>query len=108
MSVMGVALIFATGLDHMFLRGIIGSYEGDRAGPAAGGDAAQLALEAASTSFRVGFQIAMPLIAAGLIFRVGMGVLAAHSANPSVLRGVAAASDGRLRGDGAWASRPVC
>jgi flagellar biosynthetic protein FliR len=39
------------------------------------GDAAELALETASTSFRVGFQIAMPVIAAGLIFRVGLGVL---------------------------------
>ena len=28
-----------------------------------------------STSFRVGFQIAVPLLVAGMIFRVGMGVL---------------------------------
>ena len=39
------------------------------------GDAAELALEATSTSFRVGFQIAVPLLVAGMIFRVGMGVL---------------------------------
>lgn len=77
LSVMGVALIFATGLDHMFLQGIAGSYDllalGTR--PPVG-DAAQLALNTASTSFRVGFQIAMPVIAAGMIFRVGLGVLA--------------------------------
>jgi|CXWL01.1.fsa_nt_gi flagellar biosynthetic protein FliR len=76
MSVMGVALIFTTGLDHMFLQGLAGSYEVIAPGaPAPIGDAAQLALEATSTSFRVGFQIAMPVIAAGLIFRVGLGVL---------------------------------
>jgi flagellar biosynthetic protein FliR len=34
-----------------------------------------LALDATATSFRVGFQIAMPLIAAGMIFRLGLGVL---------------------------------
>lgn len=76
MSVMGVALIFATDLDHMFLQGVAGSYDMIALGaPAPVGDAAQLALEATSSSFRVGFQIAMPVIAAGLIFRVGLGVL---------------------------------
>jgi flagellar biosynthetic protein FliR len=76
LGVMGVALIFATGLDHMFLRGIAGSYEVISLGaPPPVGDAAQLALEATASAFRVGFQIAMPLIAAGIIFRVGLGVL---------------------------------
>lgn len=77
LGVLGLALIFATGLDHMFLQGVAGSYDVIAPGaPAPVGDAAELALEAAATSFRVGFQIAMPLIAAGLIFRVGLGVLA--------------------------------
>jgi len=76
LSIMGIALIFATGLDHMFLMGVVGSYEVIAPGaPPPVGDAAQLALDATATSFRVGFQIAMPVIAAGLIFRVGMGVL---------------------------------
>ncbi|MES1156335.1 MAG: flagellar biosynthetic protein FliR [Alphaproteobacteria bacterium] len=77
LSLMGIALIFSTGLDHMFLLGVAGSYDVIAPGaPPPVGDAAQLALETTSTSFRVGFQIAMPLIAAGLIFRVGLGVLA--------------------------------
>jgi flagellar biosynthesis protein FliR len=76
LGVMGVALIFATGLDHMFLEGVVGSYELIAPGaPPPVGDAAQLALDATASSFRVGFQIAAPLIAAGLIFRVGLGVL---------------------------------
>jgi len=76
LGIMGIALIFATGLDHMFLQGVIGSYDVIALGvPPPVGDAAELALEATATSFRVGFQIAMPVLAAGLIFRVGLGVL---------------------------------
>lgn len=76
LGIMGVALIFATGLHHMFLRGIVGSYDVISLGsPPPVGDAAQLALEATAASFRVGFQIATPVVAAGLIFRVGLGVL---------------------------------
>ena len=76
LSLMGVAMIFATGLDHMFLAGIVGSY--DLVAPGAKpplGDAAHLALDATSTAFRIGFQIAMLVMAAGLVFRVGLGVL---------------------------------
>ena len=76
LGVMGMALIFATGLDHMFLAGIASSY--DLIAPGAKppiGDAAQLALDATSSSFRIGFQLGMPVLAAGLIFRLGLGVL---------------------------------
>lgn len=76
LGVMGVALIFATGLDHMFIAGVAGSYDVIAPGaPPPVGDAAELALDAVATSFLVGFQIAMPVIAAGLIFRLGLGVL---------------------------------
>lgn len=76
LGVLGLALIFATGLHAMFLQGVAGSYEVIALGAAAPvDDAAQLALETTASSFRVGFQIAAPVIAAGLIFRVGLGVL---------------------------------
>ncbi|MEJ0060546.1 MAG: flagellar biosynthetic protein FliR [Terricaulis sp.] len=76
LGLMGVTLIFVTGLDHMFLAGIAGSYDVIAPGaPVPFGDAAQLAVDAVSVSFRVGFQIAMPVVAAGLIFRIGLGVL---------------------------------
>lgn len=76
LSIMGVALIFASGLDHMFLQGVVGSYDVIALGvePPVG-DAAELALDATASSFRVGFQMAAPVLAAGLIFRVGLGVL---------------------------------
>lgn len=76
LGIMGVALIFATGLHHMFLAGIAGSYDVISLGtPPPVGDAAQLAMETTASAFRFGFQIAMPVVAAGLIFRVGLGVL---------------------------------
>jgi flagellar biosynthesis protein FliR len=76
LGLMGVTLIFVTGLDHMFLAGIAGSYDVIAPGaPVPIGDAARLAVDAVSVSFRVGFQIAMPVVAAGLIFRIGLGVL---------------------------------
>ncbi|WP_135210812.1 flagellar biosynthetic protein FliR [Vitreimonas flagellata] len=76
LSMLGLALMFATGLHHMFLQGVVGSYDLISLGaPPPVGDAADLALTTAATSFRVGFQIAMPVVAAGLIFRVGLGVL---------------------------------
>jgi flagellar biosynthetic protein FliR len=76
LGLLGVALIFATGLDHMFLRGLVGSYELIALGaPAPMGDAAELALQTTARSFQVGFQVATPIIAAGMMFRVGLGVL---------------------------------
>jgi flagellar biosynthetic protein FliR len=76
LGMLGIALVFATGLHRMFLAGIEGTYDIFAPGaPPSPGDAAQLAVEAVSTSFRVGFQISMPLIAAGLVFRLGLGVL---------------------------------
>jgi len=76
LGLLGVALIFATGLDHMFLRGVAGSYDVIALGtPPPLGDAAEMAVEATSSAFRVGFQIAVPVVVAGLIFRLGLGVL---------------------------------
>lgn len=76
LSILGVALIFSTGLHHMFLAGVAGSYEVIALGvPPPVGDAAELALEATAASFRVALQIAAPVVVAGLIFRVGIGVL---------------------------------
>ncbi len=77
LGLLGITLVFATGLHHLFLRGIAGSYELFSPGaPVPVADGAALALDTVSTSFRVGFQIAAPVIAAGLIFRVGLGALA--------------------------------
>lgn len=77
LGLLGIALVFATGLHHLFLRGVAGSYELFSPGaPVPVADGAALAVDTVSTSFRVAFQIAAPVIAAGLIFRVGLGALA--------------------------------
>ncbi len=77
LGMMGVTLIFATGLHHMFIAGVAGSYDIIAPGaPPPVGDLTELAVDTVALSFRVGFQIAMPIIAAGLVFRVGLGVLA--------------------------------
>lgn len=77
LGLLGVVLVFATDLHHLFLAGIYGSYGVFTPGalPEAG-DAAQLAIDAVSKSFMIGLQIAAPVVVGGLIFRVGLGVLA--------------------------------
>jgi flagellar biosynthetic protein FliR len=76
-GLLGIVLIFATDLHHDLIRGLAGSYGVF----ALGGevpvqDAAALALDTFARSFLVGFQVAAPLIVAGLVFRLGLGVLA--------------------------------
>ena len=76
LGLLGVALVFATDLHHVFLRGLAGSYAAFAPGaqPAAG-DTAALAIEATSQGFRVALQMAAPVVVGGLIFRAGLGVL---------------------------------
>jgi flagellar biosynthetic protein FliR len=76
MNLLAVVLIFTTGLHHMFITGLVGSYELIPAGilPPAG-DPAMLATDTVAKSFRLGIQMAAPLIAFGLIFYLALGVL---------------------------------
>jgi flagellar biosynthetic protein FliR len=76
LSLLGLTLIFATGLHHMFLLAIRDSYALFSPGQIpAPGDAAEAALRSVSDAFRIGLQIAAPLVVAGFVFRVGLGVL---------------------------------
>lgn len=69
-------LIFATNLHHLLLQAAAGSYEVMPAGQAPMfEDAAFWALGLFVDSFAIGVQIAAPLIAYGLIFYLGMGVM---------------------------------
>lgn len=77
LGLMGVALVFATNLHHVFIRGIADSYQVFAVGkPFPMGDAADFAVEAFSDAFRIGLQIAAPVVLAGLVFRLGLGILA--------------------------------
>ena len=77
LGLLGVTLVFAAGLHHTFLRGIAGSYELFAPGkPFSVADAADFALGGFVDAFRIGLQIAAPVVVAGLVFRLGLGVLA--------------------------------
>jgi len=76
LNLLFMVLIFATNIHHLLLRAAAGSYEIMPAGEAPmWDDAASWALGLFSESFALGVQIASPLIAFGLIFYLGLGVL---------------------------------
>jgi flagellar biosynthesis protein FliR len=72
-----VVLIFATGLDHMTLKGLLGTYAifppGDLP-PLA--DVADHASRIVADSFAVGIQMATPFLVYGIVFAVALGLLA--------------------------------
>lgn len=77
LGLLGVTLVFATNLHHTFLLGIRDSYQVFAVGKVFSvGDAADFALGGFADAFRIGLQIAAPVVVAGLIFRLGLGVLA--------------------------------
>lgn len=71
-----MTLIFVTELHHLFLMAAVNSYAVfPPAGDLPVGDAALWALEAFADSFRLGVQMAAPLIVYSLIFYLALGVL---------------------------------
>jgi len=76
LNLTAVVLIFVTGLHHMFIMGLVGSYEiippGLLPSP---DDVKTLGTDTVANSFRLGIQMAAPLIAFGLIFYLALGVL---------------------------------
>ena len=76
LNMLGVVLIFATGLHYMLLRALVDSY--DLFPPAAlppVGDFAELAVGFVAKSFALGFQLATPLVAYGMVFYICLGLL---------------------------------
>ena len=77
LGLLGATLVFATNLHHVFLLGIRDSYTAFAPGKGFSvGDASDFALDAFSDAFRIGLQIAAPVVVAGLVFRLGLGILA--------------------------------
>jgi len=76
LGLFGVTMVFATDLDHVLIASMAGSYQAFAPGhfPLLG-DSAALAMKNFSDAFRIGVQIAAPLLLAGLVFRIGLGVL---------------------------------
>ena len=77
LTLLGLVLIFATGLHMMMIRALADSYVLFTPGQLPPvGDFAALAVRYVSSSFRIGIQIAAPFIVFGLVFYIGLGILA--------------------------------
>lgn len=76
LSMTGVVLLFATNLHHMLIYGLVESYQMFPVGAVPdSGSMAQLIVRAFSSSFMIGFQIAIPFVVVAIMLYIGMGVL---------------------------------
>ena len=76
LSVMAIALIFASNLDHMFIAAMVRSYalfSPTKALPLM--DAATLAVRAFGQAFALGLQLAAPVVVFSVIFNVAVGLV---------------------------------
>ena len=72
-----IVLIFATGLDHMTLKGLVGTYAIFPAGQIPPmGDVADHASRIVSDSFAVAIAMTAPFLVYGIVFAVALGLLA--------------------------------
>ena len=77
LTLLGVVMIFATDSHLLILEAISNSYTLFPPGHLAPvGDFAQLAMKEMSSSFALGIQIAAPFIVYGLVFYIGLGLIA--------------------------------
>ncbi len=76
-GMLGIALIFATDMHHLMIGALDESYRLFKPGvELPTGDVAELVLTTISGAFKVGIQLAAPFLVFGLLFNVGLGVLA--------------------------------
>lgn len=76
LMLMGTTLVFATNTHHLFIAGLVGSYELIApARPLITGDFAELAIRTLSDSFTLGVQLSAPLLVFALIFNVASGLI---------------------------------
>jgi flagellar biosynthetic protein FliR len=76
LGMIGIVLIFATDLHHMFIAATVRSFElfpFNRPVPMA--DAGQLAIQTLSGSFALGLQLAGPVVVFSLIFNIATGLV---------------------------------
>ena len=73
----GTVLIFATNTHHLFIAGLVGSYEAIAPmKPLIVGDFTQMAVRTVGDSFMLGVQLAAPVIVFALIFNLASGLVA--------------------------------
>lgn len=77
LSILGITLLFATDTHHLVIAALNDSYRIFAPGDVMPtGDIAALATRAFSAAFRIGLQLAAPFLVFGLVFNVGLGLLA--------------------------------
>jgi flagellar biosynthetic protein FliR len=77
LTMLGVTMLFATDSHHLLIAAINDSYKIFAPGEAlATGDIASLATRAFAAAFKLGLQLAAPFLVFGLVFNIGLGVLA--------------------------------
>lgn len=76
LTLLGVALVFATDLHHLAIAAMSDSYTIFQPGELPlMGDAAQHVTRIIATAFRIGIQLSAPFLVFGLLFNFGLGVL---------------------------------
>ena len=77
LTLFGTTRIFATNTHHLFIAGLVGSYElVAPARPLLTGDFASLAVKTVGDSFLLGVQLAAPVLVFALIFNLASGLVA--------------------------------
>ncbi len=76
LMLLGVTLVFATGTHHLFIAGMVGSYELIApAKPLVEGDFVTLAVRTLSDAFLLGVQMAAPVMVFSLVFNLAAGLV---------------------------------
>lgn len=77
LTLLGLTLLFATDMHHLVIAALADSYRVFGPGEALpSGDIAALATRAFTAAFKIGVQLSAPFIVFGLVFNVGLGLLA--------------------------------
>jgi flagellar biosynthetic protein FliR len=77
LTILGVTLLFATDSHHLVIAALNESYTIFSPGETmASGDVAALATRAFAAAFKIGLQLSAPFVVFGLVFNIGLGVLA--------------------------------
>ena len=77
LTILGLTLLFATDSHHLVIAALNDSYVIFSPGEAmASGDVASLATRAFTAAFKIGIQLSAPFLVFGIVFNIGLGVLA--------------------------------
>ena len=77
LTMLGITMLFATDSHHLVIAALYDSYKIFAPGESvATGDIASLATQAFAAAFKIGLQLSAPFLVFGLVFNIGLGVLA--------------------------------